>query len=74
MFDLTLSQCSFCIPKWDVAAIGGRLSYQLAPLLLTYQERESNLTKQTGIINVCFSASILLGLGLTFAIDSAIAS
>jgi len=70
------------IPKWDVAAIGGififafssgylaTLAYQLAPLLLTYQERELNLTKQTGLINVCFSASILLGFGLTFAIAS----
>lgn len=72
------------IPKWDVAAIGGififafssgylaTLAYQLAPLLLTYQERQRNITKQTGLINVCFSASILLGFGLTFAIDSAI--
>ena len=82
VFFLYTSTTTEIIPKWDVAAIGGiflfafssgylaTLAYQLAPLLLTYQERELNLTKQTGLINVCFSASILLGFGLTFAIAS----
>jgi hypothetical protein len=38
------------------------LSYQLAPSLLSDHERERNLMKQTNLINVCFSASVLLGL------------
>lgn len=74
------------IPKWDVAAVGGififaftsgyltTLAYQTAPFLLTRnsEERQRNLTRQTGIMNVCFSTSILLGFCLTFAIDSAV--
>jgi hypothetical protein len=72
------------IPKWDIAAIVGifmfaltsgylaTLVYQLAPSLLNDRERERNLTRQTGLINVCFSVSILLGFGLTFAIGSII--
>ena len=70
------------IPKSDNAAICGififaftsgylaTLTYQLAPLLLHEQERERHLTKQAGLINICFSASILIGFGLTFALES----
>lgn len=69
------------IPKNDVAAVIGIFifaftsgylatsSYQIAPLLLDEQERELNSSRQTGLINVCFSASILLGFALTFVID-----
>lgn len=69
------------IPKWDVGAVFGiftfaftsgylaTLSYQLAPSLLQSNERERNLTKQNGLLNVCFSSSILMGFALTFAID-----
>ncbi|GFH44627.1 hypothetical protein CTEN210_01101 [Chaetoceros tenuissimus] len=68
------------LPKKDIAAIFGifafafssgylvTCSYQLAPLLLDNEERGRNLTKQNGLINVCFSFSILLGFALTFAI------
>lgn len=68
------------IPKNDIAAIFGifafafssgylvTCSYQLAPLLLQNEERGRNLAKQNGLINVCFSFSILLGFALTFAI------
>ena len=69
------------IPKWDFGAICGiftfaftsgylsTLSYQLAPSLLEDNERERNLTRQNGLINVCFSSSILMGFALTFVID-----
>jgi hypothetical protein len=68
------------IPKNDIAAVVGifffafssgylaTLVYQLAPLSLSMEERGRNLTRQTGIINVCFSTSILLGFGFTFLI------
>ena len=62
------------IPKSDMWVVVGvfafsfssgylvTLSYQLAPTLLIYHERERNLMKQTNLINVCFSASVLIGL------------
>merc|ERR1711862_377731 len=45
-------------------------SYQLAPMLLTDQaEREFNTVKQASLLNVCFSASVLLGLILSFLLS-----
>eukprot|EP00547_Thalassionema_nitzschioides_P000484 CAMPEP_0194206554 /NCGR_PEP_ID=MMETSP0156-20130528/5539_1 /TAXON_ID=33649 /ORGANISM="Thalassionema nitzschioides, Strain L26-B" /LENGTH=439 /DNA_ID=CAMNT_0038933097 /DNA_START=33 /DNA_END=1352 /DNA_ORIENTATION=+ len=43
-------------------------AYQLAPSLLNDQERERNLTKQTSLLSVFFSISVLLGLFATFAL------
>jgi Nucleoside transporter len=62
------------IPKSDIWVVVGvfafsfssgylvTLSYQLAPTLLIDHDRERNLMKQTNLINVCFSAAVLLGL------------
>ncbi len=70
------------IPKSDIAITIGiflfaftsgylvTLAYQLAPSLLNDLDRGKNLTKQNGIINVCFSIAILVGFGLSFVIDS----
>ena len=74
------------IPKNDVAAALGvfgfaftsgylaTLSYQFAPTLLSDHERERNTTKQASLINVCFSASVLLGLAASFVLNIAIDS
>jgi len=42
-------------------------SYQLAPALLTRQQ-ESSTSKQAGLMNVCFSASLLSGLLASFTL------
>jgi len=72
------------IPKNDIAAIVGvfafaftsgylaTLSYQLAPSLLNDHNREQNSMKQASLINVCFSASVLLGLTASFILKGAI--
>jgi hypothetical protein len=83
VFFLYTSTNSF-IPKNDVAAIMGvfafafssgylaTLSYQLAPTLLNDHDREHNSMKQASLINVCFSASVLLGLTASFILKGAI--
>lgn len=47
------------------------LSYQLAPALLRESERERNSIKQTSLVNVCFSAAVVGGLGLAFGLRGA---
>ena len=42
--------------------------YQLAPSMIPDNSQGSNSAKQTGLINVCFAISILLGLLLSFLV------
>lgn len=67
------------IPRSDALIVGGvaifafssgylvTAGYQLAPLLLTRQQEQSTL-KQAGLLNVCFSGSLLCGLLASFAL------
>jgi hypothetical protein len=61
------------IPRSDALIVGGvaafaftsgylvTTSYQLAPMLLTIHQQQST-SKQAGLLNVCFSGSLLFGL------------
>lgn len=70
------------LPKNDFAAVVSvflfaftsgylvTLAYQLAPTLLSDNERERNLTKQTSLLSIFFSVSVVLGLCATFTLRS----
>lgn len=83
IFFLYISNAFF--PLNDVAAVVGvlmfaftsgylvTLSYQVAPTLLSTQERERSTMKQASLINVCFSASVLIGLAVSIGLKFVIA-
>jgi hypothetical protein len=72
------------IPKNDVAAVVfvflfafssgyiATLSYQMAPILLSAEDREQNTLKQTSLVNVCFSSAVLVGVVVTFVLKEGI--
>jgi hypothetical protein len=54
---------------------GGRVGVSSGSLYLPHDDLEArmsnpNLDRQTGLINVCFSMSILMGFALTFLVDT----